>query len=228
MKYFRALLAFPMDIWAMIVNYLPGAIGYVLRYRFWKARLRQLGDRVTIEPGVYFQRPEFIEIGDNCWIDRGVMILAGPDNSNREKILRENPLFPGQPGVVHIGKNVHIGPNSIISGIAAGVHISDDCGLSAGARVYAFSHHYRSRQDPSKKVHFGPRKAAETQCLVEGSIFLGENTGVALNAVILPGTALLPDSFVSVNSVVIGGVFPENSILAGNPARVTSHRFKKG
>ena len=105
-----------------------------MRYFYYKRRLKFLGRNVKIDTGVYFQNPRFISISENCWIDKNVVILAGLDNSSREKILKRNNKYPGLPGEVFIGKNVHIGIGSIISGISSGVYISDDCGFSANCK----------------------------------------------------------------------------------------------
>jgi len=43
--------------------------------------------------------------------------------------------------------------------------------------------------------------------------------------VILPGTLLRRDSFVSIGSVVRGGEFTENSLIEGNPARRAGDRY---
>jgi len=223
----RLLLTFPKEFWLMIMTHLPGKLGLTLRTRHWKRRLKYLGHSVRIDTGVYFQKPEFISIDDNCWIDKGVMILAGLDKSNREKIVLKNRDFKGEPGVVHLGKNIHVGPGGIISGISAGIYVSDDCGFSANCKLFAFSHHYRSREHPeNSEIHFGPMVPHDRQCLIEGPIFLGRNTGVALNAVILPGVSIPENCFVAVNSVVSKGRFKPNSIISGNPAKTTDNRFK--
>jgi len=207
-------------------TYMPGDLGYELRYNFWKRRLKFLGNRVKIDTGVYFQNPQFIYIGDNCWIDKNVMILAGLDNSEREKIVIRNKYYKGEPGVVHIGRNIHVGPGCIISGISAGVYISDECGFSANCKIYAFSHHYRSRENHGDStMHFGPMVSQDRQCVVEGPIFLGENTGIALNAILLPGASIPENCFVAINSVVGPGRFSSNSIISGNPAKKIDNRF---
>lgn len=224
----KILILSPGFLYHMIISYLPGSLGYFLRYRYWKKRLRYLGGNVKIEPGVYFQNPDYISIGDNCWIDRNVIILAGLDKSDREKISRKNRLFQGEHGVVHVGKNVHLGPGCILSGISAGIYISDDCGFSAHCKIYAFSHHYRSKLDPKNdNIHFGPRVSHNRQCLIEGPIFFGKNTGVALNVVVLPGVAVPENCFVMINSVIVGGRFRPNSIIAGNPAKTIANRFNQ-
>lgn len=223
----KMILRFPIDILQMFINYLPGAIGFKLRHIFWKNHLKLLGKNVRIDVGVYFQNPQFISIDDNCWIDKNVIILAGLDKSEREKIIIRNREFKGKPGFVYIGKNVHIGPSCIISGISAGIYISDDCGFSANCKIYAFSHHYRSRIAPkNQKFHFGPLVSHDRQCLIEGPVHLGFNTGVALNSVILPGAYVPDNCFVAINSVVSAGRYSGNSMISGNPAKKIGNRFK--
>lgn len=221
---FMQLLKYGIGIWQMIVTYLPGIVGDKLRYIYWKRRLRYLGKNVKIDVGVYFQNPEFISIDDNCWIDRNVIILAGRDKSERQRRYISNPDFPLERGMAYIGKNVHIGPGSIISAIG-GVFISDNCGFSAGVKVYSFTHHYRSENEPwNKDISFGPQVPHHKQYMIEGPVYLGENVGVALNAIILPGVSIARDSFVMINSVVTGR-FDENSLIAGSPARKIRERY---
>jgi acetyltransferase-like isoleucine patch superfamily enzyme len=221
------LFGLPADTYLMFVTYLPGALGFYLRARYWSKRLKFFGGNVRIDTGVYFQNPGFIEIKENCWIDKNVLILAGIDGSQREKIVLANSAYTGDPGVVHIGKNVHIGVGCILSGIDAGIYISDDCCLSGGCKLYAFSHHYRSAKDPTNQnAHFGSMASADRQTLMEGAIHIGANTGLAMNCVVLPGAAIAENSFVAVNSVVHHGIYERNSLLNGAPAQKIADRFE--
>ena len=186
-----------------LIIYWPGPFGYKIRYIYYKHKLKLLGKNVKIDTGVYFQNPGYISISDNCWIDRNVVILAGPDHSDREKIIRKNKKYPGEKGEVFIGENVHISIGCILSGISAGIYISKNCGISAGSKIYAFNSHYRSERKPSdRKYCFGPMVPHERQAIVEGPIFLDENVGVALNCIILPGVTVGKDSFITINSVL--------------------------
>ncbi len=222
------ICSFPAELWLALISYLPGRVGVQLRYYFWKKRLRYLGKNVRIDTGVYFQNPNYISINDNCWIDKNVMILAGLDKSRREKVVIKNSEFNGEKGVVYLGKNIHLGPGCIISGISAGVYISDECGFSANCRIYAFSHHYKSKNNPGNtNICFSPLVSPDRQCLREGAIFIGANTGVALNSVILPGVSMPSNCFITINSVVYPKKYQNNSIIAGNPAREIGRRFKR-
>lgn len=225
-KKLRIILTFPLVLYLQLITYLPGEIGVFLRARYWRKRLKYLGEKTRIDVGVYFQNPKYISLGSNCWIDRGVIILAGIDHSNREKIFIKNKHYTYEKGVVHVGDNVHIGVGCIISGISAGVYISNDCGLSAKCALYAFSHHYKSRKSPKDKTFsFGPMVDHNRQCLIEGPIFIGENTGIAMNTTILPGVSILRNSFVAICSVVSPRRYTENSLIAGNPAKIVRNRF---
>ncbi|QTA83262.1 Hexapeptide repeat-containing protein [Desulfonema limicola] len=220
----KILVKFPLDVWLLFITYLPGSVGFKLRYRYWKKQLKYIGKNVRIDQCVYFQNPQFISLDDNCWIDRGVIILAGADKSQRARRYIKNNLFPFEKGMVYIGKNNHIGSFSIISGIG-GVYISDDCTFSAGVKLYSFSHHFRSDDFPSdKKFGFGSVIEHSKQYMIEGPVFLDKNVGIALNAVILPGVSIKKDSFVMINSVVTTS-FDENSLIAGNPAKRIKERF---
>jgi len=156
-----------------------------------------------------------------------VIILAGIDTSTREKIVLKNDNYKGDSGGVHIGKYVHVSPNCIISGVSGGVYISDFCGLSANCKIYAFSHHYRSVNNPENRmIHFTPMCPQEEQCLIQGAVQIGENTGMALNVVILPGVSIPRNCFVAINSVVGRGKYSENTIISGDPAASGKPRFR--
>jgi len=223
-KALKYLLKEGIQVYQMFISYLPGTAGVVLRYRYWRKRLRYLGKNVKIDVGVYFQNPEHISIGDNSWIDRGVIILAGPDKSKRERRYIPNPDYQLEKGEVYIGKYVHISPYVTISGIG-GVYISDECGIAAGSKIYSFSQHYRSDKAPGRQdIIFGPQVSHEQQFVIEGPIYLGKNVGVAMDSIILPGVSIGDNSFVALKSVVKDS-FGENSIVAGNPAKKVKDRF---
>src|SRR5689334_1112298 len=120
---------FGASIHLALIQNLPGERGFELRYRYWKKRLKYLGTHARIDCGVYLQNPAFISIDDNCWIDRGVILMGGVDTSKRKR--RVVGKIPEHRGHVSIGRNVHIAPYCIVSGIEAGVTIGHDCGLAS-------------------------------------------------------------------------------------------------
>jgi acetyltransferase-like isoleucine patch superfamily enzyme len=94
---------------------------------------------------------------------------------------------------VHAQKGVTIGKNTVI---ASGVSILDSNG---------------------HEVHSSNRTVLRD---IPKPIIIGENVWIGINVVILKGTTIGNNSVVSAGSVVKGD-FPENSIIAGNPAVVT-------
>jgi acetyltransferase-like isoleucine patch superfamily enzyme len=222
----KLLLTLPTILYLQLITNMPGVVGFGLRRRYWSKRLKALGDGTIIDIGVHFQNPEFISIGSRCWVDRNVVVLAGLDTSDREKIVLENPQYTYEKGEVFIGDSVHVGVGSIVSGISAGVYIANDCCLTAGCCLYAFSHHYKSKNNPhDSSFSFGSMVEHQRQCLIEGAIFVGRNTGIALHSIVLPGASISENSFVTVGSVVKNGRYAPNSILDGNPAKSVGPRF---
>jgi acetyltransferase-like isoleucine patch superfamily enzyme len=213
-------------LWLWVIQDMPGELGFRLRSRYWKRRFKHLGAGARIDCGVHFYSPECISVEDNSWIDRGVIILAGRDRSARKTRWMEVRSLAGE-GEVRIGRNVHIGAFSIISGIEGGVHIGDDCTFSPAVKVYAFSHHFRFEDDPGNRgCSFGSMVGQERQSMICGPVTLEGNTGVAINAVVLPGVWIGRDSFVAIGSVVKSGVYEENSLLSGSPAVRSGERFR--
>ena len=209
------------------ITHLEGELGVQLRWKYWKRRLKHLGAGVRISPGVYFQQPHLISIGENAWIDRGVMLLAGRVGAERELVRVENPDYAHGPGEIVIGADTHIAAGALLSGIAAGLSVGPECTVGAGSALYAFSHHMRSMARPwDRSVAFTSMVAADRQCMMVGPITIGENAGIGTRSVILWGARIDARSFVSASSFVRPGTrVEENSVVAGNPARVVASRF---
>jgi len=51
-------------------------------------------------------------------------------------------------------------------------------------------------------------------------IVIGKNVWIGNNAIILKGTEIGDNSVIGAGAVVIGGKFPSNVVIAGNPAKV--------
>ncbi|MCF8143878.1 MAG: acyltransferase [Deltaproteobacteria bacterium] len=80
-------------------------------------------------------------------------------------------------------------------------------------------------------THVGEAWVIRDECpnaQILGRIRIGNNCVIGMNAVIMPGTTIGSDCVVGANSVVKGEI-PDNSVVAGNPARVikTTHELKE-
>ena len=222
----KSIVHLPGALLSAFICFCPGQLGYHLRNLYWRRKLFFLGERVRIEVGVHFQKPQYISIDDDCWIDRYVTILAGPDRSNRSRKYIKNAHFVKERGTVWIGKRNHIAPFCLLSGIG-GIELKDDCNIAVGSKLYSFSHHYRSLDNSQDRtVVFSPLVPHDRQFMIEGPIVLKENTGVGMNSIILPGVSIGKDSFVALNSIVQSSS-GENSFLQGSPAQVIKSRYEE-
>lgn len=213
------------DLLRTVVVYLPGVPGRRLRYLYYRRRLRSCGRSVRIDEGVFIDAPEFVTIGDNVWIDRNVILIAGPFARSGDTVTRvENSAFSHGPGELVIGDNVHIAPMCLIQA-HGGVSIGSNLAVSAGTKIYSASNLPARPSDPERHVDFTSMN--ESGAYLVGPVVLEDNVGVGLNATILPGVAIGRDSFVGVGALVTSSFGP-NSYVIGQPARRIRSRFRTG
>lgn len=160
-------------------------------------RLVKLGAKnLTVERGVLVRAPDRLELGANITIQRNSIIHCGGRRWCR------------YAGKVTIGDHVVIGPDCIIYG-------------AGEASIGEFS-------------HFGPKVIVMTQAGLANDnrmtpnpnhllepIVIGKGCWIGAGAVILGGTVLGDGCTVGPNAVV-KGTYPENSVLIGNPARMSA------
>lgn len=219
----RRLAGIPADLLQAAVTAIPGASGRAIRRWYWGRRMAHLGRRVAIDEGVRIDRPELISIGDDSWIDRGVILIAGEPRPGRE--TRQRGAAGTNPGTLRIGERCHIGPYSILSGIG-GLEIGDEVTVSVGGRIYSLSHHYRSFERPDDRgVGFGSMLPDDRQALVIGPVVVGRNVGFGADCLVLPGVTVGADSFVLPRSLVRTDV-PPGMIVGGDPAVVVGPRYE--
>ncbi len=197
------LLHLPLDLWLLAISHWPGPLGFILRRWYWRRRLLSLGKHTRIDVGAHFQGAEFISIGEHCWIDRNVIILAGPPGGERVTLMKENPNFTPALGEVVIGDQTHIAPNSVLSGIG-GIQIGQACTVASGSAVYSFSHHYRNLTDKSDRQQYAFTSMArpDQQAMILGPVVIQDYCAVGLNSVVLPGVTMHRGSWLASGSVL--------------------------
>jgi acetyltransferase-like isoleucine patch superfamily enzyme len=173
----------------------PGRTGFRLRRTFWRRRLGALGTHPRLGQGLLIDAPSSVSLGDGFESDLNVTLAASDGGS------------------LSIGDNVNLGGNVTVDASAGGViRIGDNTGIAMGSVLRSSGHEFRDPNVLWKKQGHRP-----------GTIVIEDDVWVAANVIILPGTLLRRGCVVSSGSVV-GGEFPEFSILAGHPARVVGKR----
>ena len=185
-----------------VIRNIDGFIGRKLRYVYYRRRLGQCGKNVVIEPGVFFQNPSCIYLHDNIWIDRFVILIAGPFNpGGRKFIKRENHNYHGEPGHLILGNGVHIAPFALLQA-HGGLSIGTNVTVASGAKVYSLSHHHSNLNDPldNKRYSFSTMAPVADQFLILSPVVIDDNAAVGLNSVVLPGTTLKSGTWLGVLS----------------------------
>jgi acetyltransferase-like isoleucine patch superfamily enzyme len=224
----KSVLREIVDFIEFILRDFPGKTGCLLRWGYYKCRMKHLGRKVIIESGCRFSGCKYISIGEKSTITYGCAFVAGPVNTEeagREYLVRPNPHFTHQPGEIIIGKCVYISRNCCIIG-NGGIQIDDYCCCSMDNNIISMSNHYSSFKDPgNRSIYFTHRAGSEHECYLLSPIVLKRNVGVATRCVLLPGATILEDSFIGVGSVVYREIIGPNQIASGNPAIFIKNRY---
>ncbi|MDO7976077.1 acyltransferase [Oceanotoga teriensis] len=118
-------------------------------------------------------------------------------------------------GDVKIGRNVWVGPFTVIEGINGNIEIGDNCNISSGVQI--FTH------DSVKRVLSGGKEELET-----GDVYIGRNTYIGGLTIITKGVSIGNYCVIGANSLVNKDI-PDYSIAFGNPAKVKGRvDFKDG
>lgn len=201
------------DLFRLPIIYMPGTLGRKLRYWYYKKKLKKCGKNVIIDEGVIIQNPKWISIGNNVWIDKYCILIAGKANLEGMLVKRiKNHNFEGQEGELIIGSNVHIAPFCLIQA-HSGLKIGNNCGVGAYTAMYSLSHHYKNLKHPdNKNIYFTAMAKKQNQYLIKGPIVIGDNVGIARGSFIYCGVTIGEDSFIKAYSEV-GYNIPSNTIF---------------
>ena len=106
---------------------------------------------------------------------------------------------------------VTIGDNSRLNGVSLhsqkDIFIGKNCVIAAGVNIIDSNGHVLNSLNRTKGRD------------IPKEIFIGDNVWIGLNSIILKGSIIGKNSVVAAGSVV-KGVFPDNSVISGNPAVV--------
>lgn len=160
------------------------------------ARNIHFGRHVTIEPRVTVNAvaQADVRLGDNAKLGEGTKVMCTAHMS-------------------HVGKYFHMGNYSACGeycyfGAAGGIKIGDNVIMGQYVSFHAQEHDF---SDPAKPIR--------DQGTFEKGIVINDDCWIGAKATILDGTLIGSHSVIAAGAVV-KGIFPDNVVLAGNPARI--------
>ncbi|RPG19024.1 MAG: acyltransferase [Pelagibacteraceae bacterium TMED124] len=132
-------------------------------------------------------------------------------NGDLDKVIIFNNVEIAHPERLKLGSYIRIGHHSHIDAFG-GVNIKNGVIFSSWVTVLSSSHNYRN-------PNYLPFDNTDTK----KSVLIDEGTWLAWGCTILPGVKIGKNCIVSAKSVVTKDV-PDNSIVAGIPAKVIGER----
>lgn len=194
------MLSAVLQVFEGFLRHISGPVGRKLRLWYYRNKLKSCGKNCVIDEGVYMTNPHLIALGDNVWIDKNAILIAGAfEKKNRN--YTEKGAKKIKWGELIISDGCHIAPSTIIQA-HGGVSIGNNVTIAAGAKIYSLSHHYRNLNDQSdkKRYSFSSMAPIEDQFLILGNVLVGNNAAIGINSVILPGINIPDGMWVGVLS----------------------------
>ncbi len=201
---------------------MPGPLSIVRQARegwrrvWYRARLGALGTDCHIDPGVNFQYPGRIHLGDGVGIGRNATLRANTEANPGIRLgkgvnINDAVVINANRGFVTLGERSWLGPFCLVYG-NGGVTIGRNV-LVAGHTTINTVSHAAERCD----IPINDQPVLTDPVVIEDDVWIG------LNAVILQGVTLGQGAIIGAGAVVTKSI-PPWSIAVGVPARVVGRR----
>jgi len=205
------------ELLTTLLGPLPGALGLVLRKKFYPLLLGKVGRNVVFGRSLTIRHPHKIVIGDNCIIDDyAVLDAKGESNTGismgSNVMLGRNSVLSCKNGDLIIGDNVNIAMNCFLQS-AATVRIGRDTLLSAYCYLIGGGDHKIERTDIPIMAQGQVVRGIEIgeDCLLGGGVYVQDGVRIGKGSVIGTGAT-------------VTGNIPEYVVAVGVPARVIRNR----
>ncbi|MGK7888648.1 MAG: DapH/DapD/GlmU-related protein [Leptolyngbyaceae cyanobacterium] len=198
-----------------LCSHIPLSWGFTLRQLAYRHIFGEFGQHVQIHPGVEFQVPAFIKLGDSVTIRQGASIRRIGGNSSIH-IHSNVSLDSGvnlrtyHDSSLIIGEHTVIGPYTCISG--GNVTIGNDCMIASHVSIYANNHNFA---DPNEKI-----RNQSSRCK---GVTIGDDCWLGTGARVVDGVTIGQGSVIGAGAVVTKSI-PEYAIAVGVPAKVIGQR----
>ena len=221
-----ALLTVGTVGWVRLLNYeartallgaVPGALGYVLRRRFYRSLFARCGRGVMIGRNVTLRGASRITLGDGVLIDDNCVLDArGPEariELGAGVVLSRNTIVRTRGRELIIGAGSDIGCNCVVATdsrlvLGRDVLVAAFTYLTAGG-----NHNYARRDVPILHQGFTSR----------GGVTVGDGAWIGAHCTVMDGSSIGPGAIVGAHSLVRGEV-PAYAVAYGIPCRVQGQR----
>jgi acetyltransferase-like isoleucine patch superfamily enzyme len=222
-KYARLIVGRPglgalirYELVQLLSQWVPGALGLVLRKRLYRLLLGACGRNVVFGQGVALRHPHKIRIGDDVVIDDHCLLDAKGDENTGITIgsgvfVGRNTILSCKNGDIDLGDTANIGFNCEVFS-ASRVTIGKGVLMAAYTYVIGGDHDF---SDPSKSVLEQSRSSA--------GVTVGDGVWFGAGAKILDGVSIGEGAVIGAGAVVRESV-PPAAIAVGIPARVVGSR----
>lgn len=153
-------------------------------------------------PVIFKKRGSQLNIGENCTIKSSFLSnLIGL--SQRTIIVTRT-----KEAIIEIGNNVGISGATIYA--RKGIKVGDNTLIGGNVKILDNDFH---------PLEIEARNADIKEKIVSRKVEIGKNCFVGCNSIILKGSRIGNGSVIGAGSVV-SGVFPDNVVIGGNPAKI--------
>ena len=200
----------------LLTQWVPGALGLVLRKTFYPGLLGSCGRNVVFGQNVVLRHPHKIHIGDNVVIDDNCLVDAKGETNTGIRIgsgvfIGRNSILSCKNGDIELADGANIGFNCEIFS-AGQVRIGEGTLLAAYTYVIGGDHDVT---DPTRPVQEQARKS--------DGVRIGAGAWLGAGVKVLDGVTIGDGAIVGAGAVVTKDV-PERSVAVGVPAKVVADR----
>lgn len=166
------------------------------------AKFKKCGRHFSVKPCMsILSGPEYMELGDNVWIGKGVQILAVAKSSSGQTFT---------PRII-LGHNTSIGDYSHITCVNE-IRFGNNILLGKSVTITDNSH----GASLPELIDIPPIKRPLDS---KGPVIIEDNVWIGEKATILPGVHIGYGAIIGAGSVVTKDV-PPRAVIGGNPARI--------
>lgn len=188
-----------------------------IRLKYWKGKLKFLGENVKIGKNVKIVNPEYVSIGNDVQIMDDVTLIArgnGGITISDSVMICERVYLDTQTeewGYINVGKGTYIGTGTMMFG-HVGLDIGENVLLAQSINLTPYSHKFQNPNEPIKVQGGNMEKV-----VIGNDVYVGMGTKIMYSGSIGEG------SIIGCGSVV-NKTIPPYSVAVGVPAKVIKSR----